>query len=47
MLKKESELKNCSHYLEKLIEFKKMIVENLYNYVKNKLPKDKKSLFIF
>ena len=91
MLKKESELKNRSHYLEKLIEFKdtdfvkiitgirrcgksslmklmikhllengvekeqiiqinfesiefkKMTVENLYNYVKNNLPKDKKA----
>ena len=95
MLKKESELKNRSHYLEKLIEFKdtdfvkiitgirrcgksslmklmiryllennvkeeqiiqinfesiefkKMTVKNLYNYVKSSLPKDKKSLFVF
>ena len=95
MLKKESELKNRSHYLEKLIEFKdidfvkiitgirrcgksslmklmikhllengvekeqiiqinfesiefkKMTVENLYNYVKNNLPKDKKAYLFF
>ena len=95
MLKKENELKNRSHYLEKLIEFKdtdfvkiitgirrcgksslmklmmkhflengvekeqiiqinfesiefkKMTVKNLYNYVKSSLPKDKKSLFVF
>ena len=95
MLKKESELKNRSHYLEKLIEFKdtdfvkiitgirrcgksslmklmikhllenavekeqiiqinfesiefkKMTVENLYNYVKSNLPKDKKAYLFF
>jgi len=95
MLKKESELKNRSHYLEKLIEFKdtdfvkiitgirrcgksslmklmikhllengvekeqiiqinfesiefkKMTVESLYNYVKNNLPKDKKTYLFF
>ncbi len=95
MLKKESELKNRSHYLEKLIEFKdtdfvkiitgirrcgksslmklmikhllehrvekeqiiqinfesiefkKMNVEKLYNYVKNNLPKDKKAYLFF
>ena len=95
MLKKESELKNRSHYLEKLIEFKdtdfvkiitgirrcgksslmklmikhllengvekeqiiqinfesiefkKMNVENLYNYVKSNLPKDKKAYLFF
>ena len=95
MLKKESELKNRSHYLEKLIEFKdtdfvkiitgirrcgksslmklmikhllenriekeqiiqinfesiefkKMNVENLYNYVRNNLPKDKKAYLFF
>ena len=95
MLKKESELKNRSHYLEKLIEFKdtdfvkiitgirrcgksslmklmikhllengikeeqiiqinfesiefkKMTVETLHNYVKNNLPKDKKAYLFF
>ena len=95
MLKKESELKNRSHYLEKLIEFKdtdfvkiitgirrcgksslmklmikhllenevekeqiiqinfesiefkKMTVENLYNYVKSNLPRDKKAYLFF
>ena len=95
MLKKESELKNRSRYLEKLIEFKntdfvkiitgirrcgksslmklmikhllengvekeqiiqinfesiefkKMTVESLYNYVKNNLPKDKKAYLFF
>lgn len=95
MLKKESELKNRSHYLEKLIEFKdtdfvkiitgirrcgksslmklmikhllengiekeqivqinfesiefkKMNVENLYNYVRNNLPKNKKAYLFF
>ena len=95
MLKKESELKNRNHYLEKLIEFKdtnfvkiitgirrcgksslmklmikhflengveeeqiiqinfesiefkKMTVENLYNYVRNNLPKDKKAYLFF
>ena len=95
MLKKESELKNRSHYLEKLIEFKdtdfvkiitgirrcgksslmklmiryllennvkeeqiiqinfesiefkKMTVENLYNYVKNNLPRNKKAYLFF
>ena len=95
MLKKETELKNRSSYLEKLIkfkdtdfikiitgirrcgksslmklmiryllennvkeeqiiqinfesiEFKKMTVEILYNYVKNNLPKDKKAYLFF
>ena len=95
MLKKESELKNRNHYLEKLIEFKdtnfvkiitgirrcgksslmklmikhflengveeeqiiqinfesiefkKMTVENLYNYVKNNLPRNKKAYLFF
>ena len=95
MLKKESELKNRSHYLEKLIEFKdtdfvkiitgirrcgksslmklmikhllengvekeqiiqinfesiefkKMTVQNLYNYVKSNLPEDKKAYLFF
>ena len=95
MLKKESELKNRSYYLEKLIEFKdtdfvkiitgirrsgksslmklmikyllenevekeqiiqinfesiefkKMTVERLYNYVKSNLPKDKKTYLFF
>ena len=95
MLKKENELKNRSHYLEKLIEFKdtdfvkiitgirrcgksslmklmikhlldngieknqiiqinfesmefkRMTVEELYNYVKSNLPKDKKAYLFF
>ena len=95
MLKKENELKNRSHYLEKLIEFKdtdfvkiitgirrcgksslmklmikhlldngieknqiiqinfesmefkRMTVEDLYNYVKSNLPKDKKAYLFF
>ena len=95
MLKKESELKNRSHYLEKLIEFKdtdfikiitgirrcgksslmklmikhlldngieknqiiqinfesmefkRMTVEDLYNYVKSNLPKNKKAYLFF
>ena len=95
MLKKENELKNRSHYLEKLIEFKdtdfvkiitgirrcgksslmklmikhlldngieknqiiqinfesmefkRMTVEDLYNYVKSNLPKNKKAYLFF
>ena len=95
MLKKENELKNRSHYLEKLIEFKdtdfvkiitgfrrcgksslmklmikhlldngieknqiiqinfesmefkRMTVEELYNYVKSNLPKNKKAYLFF